>query len=174
LRTAGLLSMARRGVMEPGPDQIDSAYAWIARTPHPVVITDAAGRVVAENAAFGRLFSVSDFGLRSDAVEDLIITSRYRAAYRAARRGALADGPAVAVGPVGEFVAVHADGGEFPVNLRLVATTEDPTHVATWIRDLADDRRATTQTATRETLYERAEELAGFGSWEWASGRSVV
>jgi PAS domain-containing protein len=109
----------------------------------------------------------------SDPIEDLIITSRYRAAYRAARRRALAAGSAVAAGPASAFVAVHRDGGEFPVNLRLDATSEDPTHVATWIRDLADDRMAMTQTATLETLYERAEELAGFGSWEWTAGQML-
>jgi PAS domain-containing protein len=159
------------GVMETGPDQIKLTHAWIASTPHPAVITDAGGRVLAQNAAFGRLFSVSDPGLSSGSVEDLIITSRYRAAYRAARRRALADGPAVAAGPASEFVAVSTDGGEFPVNLRLTATSEGPTHVATWIRDLADDRIAMTHTPSRETLYERAEELSGFGSWEWTSDR---
>jgi PAS domain S-box-containing protein len=152
-----------------GPDQIESTYAWIASTPHPVVITDAGGCVLAQNAAFGRLFSASDPGLPGGSVEDLIITSRYRAAYRAARRRALADGQAVAAGPASEFVAISADGGEFPVNLRLAATSEDPTEVATWIRDLADDRMTTTHRPSRETLYERAEELAGFGTWEWAS-----
>jgi PAS domain S-box-containing protein len=171
VRMAGLLSMARRGVRETGTDQIESTCAWIASTPHPVVITDAKGRVLAQNAAFGRLFSVSDAGPPGDSIEDLIIASRYRAAYRAARRRALANGPAVAAGPASEFVAVHADGGEFPVNLRLAATSEDPTHVATWIRDLADDRTGMTHTPSRETLYERAEELAGFGSWEWTSDR---
>jgi PAS domain S-box-containing protein len=172
VRTAGL-QHGVRGVTETRPDQIESTYAWIAGTPHPVVITDAQGRVLAQNAAFGRLFSASDPGLPSDSVEDLIITSRYRAAYRAARRRALADGPAVAAGPASEFVALHADGGEFPVNLRLAATSEDPTHVATWIQDLADDRMAMTHTPSRETLYERAEELAGFGLWEWTSGRML-
>ena len=154
---------------EPGPDQIESTCAWIASTPHPVVITDADGRVLAQNAAFRRLFSVSDLGLPSDSIEDLIIASRYRAAYRAARRRALVDGPAVAAGPASEFVAVHTDGAEFPVNLRLAATNEGSTHVATWIRDRADDRIAITHTPSRETLYERAEELSGFGSWEWTS-----
>jgi DNA-binding CsgD family transcriptional regulator/PAS domain-containing protein len=120
---------------------------------------------------FRAVILVSDPGPPGDSVEDLIIATRYRAAYRAARRRALADGPAVAAGPASEFVAVHADGGDFPVNLRLAATSEDPTHVATWIRDLADDRTAMTHTPSRETLYERAEELAGFGSWEWTSDR---
>jgi len=158
-------------VTETRPDQIESTYAWITSTPHPVVITDENGGVLAQNVALGRLFSALDPGLPSDSVEDLIITSRYRAAYRAARRRALADGPAVAAGPASEFVALHADGGEFPVNLRLAATSEDPTHVATWIRDLADDRIAMTHAPSRETLYERAEELVGFGLWEWTSGR---
>jgi PAS domain S-box-containing protein len=158
-------------VTEMDPDRIEFTYAWIASTRHPVVITDAEGRVLAHNAAFRRLFSVSERGLPSDPVEDLIITSRYRAAYRAARRRALAGGLAASAGLASEFVAVHADGGESPVKLTLARTNEDPSHVATWIRDLADHRRVKKRTPTRETLYEQAEELAGFGSWEWTSGR---
>jgi PAS domain S-box-containing protein len=140
-----------------------------------VVITDAQGRVVAENAAFGRLFSVSvaAAGVGGDAVEDLIIVSRCRAAYRAARRRALAVGPVVAPGPASEFVAAHRDGGEFPVNLTVAVTGRDPARVATWIRDLTDDQMVMTHTPTRETLHERAEELAGLGSWEWTPGQML-
>jgi PAS domain S-box-containing protein len=136
-----------------------------------VVVTDADGRVLAQNAAFERLFVISDSSLPSAPVEDLIIASRFRAAYRAARRVALTNGESLASGPASEFVAVHADGGEFPVNLTFATTSEDATHVATWIRNLADDRMAMTHTPSRETLYERAEELAGFGIWEWTSGQ---
>jgi hypothetical protein len=82
VRRAGL-QHGVRGVTETRPDQIESTYAWITSTPHPVVITDAQGGVLAQNAAFEHLFSASDPGLPSDSVEDLIITSRYRAAYRA-------------------------------------------------------------------------------------------
>jgi PAS domain S-box-containing protein len=138
-----------------------------------VVVTDAKGCILAQNAAFAGLFAIPDSSLRSARVEDLIIASRFRAAFRAARRRALADGSAAAAaaGPGSEFVAVHADGGEFPVNLTFAATSDDPTHVATWIRNLAEDRRAMTHSPSRETLYERAEELAGFGIWEWTPGQ---
>ncbi len=133
------------------------------------MVTDAEGRVLAQNVAFTLLFG-SDSSLPSAPVEDLIIASRYRAAYRAARRQTLTDRQAFDSGRRRNFVAVHADGGEFPVNLRLAVTSEDPTHVATWIRDLSDDRVPAT-TPSRETLYERVEELAGFGIWELTSGR---
>jgi PAS domain S-box-containing protein len=146
-------------------------YAWIASTPNPVVITDPEGRILAANAAFEALFAVSDSGGYDEPVEDLIIASRYRAAYRAARRLALADGPSMVAGPTSEFVAVRADGGEFAANLSFARTSEDPPHFATWIRDLTEDRRVVTQTPRRATLSERSEELAGFGSWEWTSRR---
>jgi PAS domain S-box-containing protein len=146
-------------------------HGWVARTSHPVVITDAEGRVLVRNPAFARLFSASDSELSSDPIEDVIIASRYRAAYRAARRRALARGPTMAAEPASKFVAVHAGGGEFPVNLKLAATSKDPSHVATWVRDLAEAGTVMTYRPSQETLYERAEELAGFGSWEWTSGR---
>jgi PAS domain S-box-containing protein len=128
---------------------------------------------MAQNAAFGRLFVVSDSGLLTEPLEDLIIASRYRAAYRAARRLALTDRQSFAPGPTSEFVAVHSDGGEFAANLSFARTNEDPPHLATWLRDLTEDRTGLTPTPRRETPHERAEELAGFGSWEWTSGRML-
>ncbi len=148
---------------------LGSQYATTVSSSHPVVVTDAEGGVLAQNAAFELLFG-SDSSLSSAPVEDLIIASRYRAAYRSARRQALTDRQAFDTGRRSKFVAVHADGGEFLVNLRLAVTSEDPTHVTTWIRDLSDDHVPAT-TPSRETLYERAEELAGFGIWELTSGR---
>jgi DNA-binding NarL/FixJ family response regulator/PAS domain-containing protein len=136
-----------------------------------VVVTDAEGRVLAQNVAFSRLFAISDSSLRSAPVEDLIIASRYRAAYRAARRLALTGRQSFAAGPTSEFIAVHADGGEFPTNLSFARTNEDPPQLATWIRGLTEDRTGLTPTPRWKTPHERVEELAGFGSWERTSGR---
>jgi PAS domain-containing protein len=136
-----------------------------------VVVTDAEGHVLARNAPFARLFAISDASLRSAPVEDLIIVSRCRAAYRAARRRALTDRQSFASGPTSGFVAVHADGGEFAANLRFARTNEDPPHLATWIRDLTEDQTGLTPPSSREARYERAEELTGFGTWEWTSDR---
>jgi PAS domain S-box-containing protein len=126
---------------------------------------------LARNAPFARLFAISDASLRSAPVEDLIIVSRCRAAYRAARRRALTDRQSFASGPTSGFVAVHADGGEFAANLRFARTNEDPPHLATWIRDLTEDQTGLTPPSSREARYERAEELTGFGTWEWTSDR---
>jgi PAS domain S-box-containing protein len=135
------------------------------------VVTDAEGRTLAQNAAFARLLGVSGPDLRSAPVEDLIIASRYRAAYRAARRLALTDRVSEAPGPTSEFIVVHADGNEFAANLSFARANEDLPHLATWIRDLSEDRKLGRPTPRRETLSERAEELAGFGIWKWTSGR---
>jgi PAS domain S-box-containing protein len=126
---------------------------------------------VAHNAPFRRLFGLSDRTLLSAPIEDLIVASRYRAAYRAARRVALSDRRSLADGPASEFIAVHADGGEFAANLRFARTDEDPPRLVTWIRDLSEDRIRLTPPPDREALYERAEELAGFGTWEWTPDR---
>jgi PAS domain S-box-containing protein len=126
---------------------------------------------LAQNAAFAGLFAISDFGLASAPVEDLIIASRYRAAYRAARRLALTERRSFAPGPTSEFVAVHSDGGEFAANLSFARTNDDPPQLATWIRGLTEDRTGLTPTPRWKTPHERVEELAGFGSWESTSGR---
>lgn len=119
--------LRRRG---PGSEAhlVGSQYAWIASTPHPVVVTDAEGCTLAQNAAFARLFAISDANLPSAPVEDLIIASRYRAAYRAARRRALIGRQSLAAGPTSEFIAIHPDGGEFAANLSFARTSKDPPH----------------------------------------------
>jgi PAS domain S-box-containing protein len=144
------------------------AFAWIDETRQPVVITDDEGRILALNDAFEQLFAILRSQPPSEPVEDLIIASRFRSAYRAARRIALADRQSPPAQRTSESVAIHADGGEFAVELS-VATTSEPFVVSTRIQDLARDRTIVTETQTlrRAALYERAEELAGFGSWDW-------
>jgi len=139
--------------------------------PDPVVVSDAEGRVLGFNAAFGNLFAIPESTLPGGPVEDLIVASRCRAAYRAARRLALTGPQSSAAGPASEFIAVHADAGEFAANLSFARTNEDPPHLATWIRDLTEDRTGLAPTPAQETLYGRAEELAGFGTWESSSDR---
>jgi PAS domain S-box-containing protein len=145
--------------------------AWSAGAAHPAVLTDADGCVLALNPAFSRLFAVSDSELPSEPVEDLIIPSRYRAAYRAARRLALTDRPAASDAPPSKFVAIDAEGAEFLVNLSFARTDDEPPRLVTWIRDQTGDYTVTTPMPRRATLYDRAEELAGFGTWEWTPRR---
>jgi PAS domain S-box-containing protein len=146
-----------------------SQYGWTWSNSDAVVVTDAEGRVLAQNAAFGQEFALPESDLRDAPVEDLIIASRYRAAYRAARRLALAEGQSAR--PMSEFVAVRADGGEFAANLSFTRTEEDPAHLITRIRDLSEDRTGFRSTPSQKGLYQRAEELAGFGTWEWTRRR---
>jgi PAS domain S-box-containing protein len=146
-------------------------YAWITRTRSAIVITDEEGRVLAVNAAFEDLLAVSDPRASEEPLEELIIASRYRAAYRAARRLALTGAPSLVAGPPSEFVAVRPDGAELAVCLSFARVSEDPAHVATWIRDLTEDRTVVTQTPRRHLLSERTEELGGIGSWEWTPER---
>lgn len=162
-------ALSRSGNSVPTPAPIDAAYAWIADTPLPVVITEADGRVLALNAAFGRLFTTPYCRLTTEPVEDLIIASRNRAAYRAARRHALTEESRLVGGPTSEFIAVRTDGGEFAANLSFARTSEDPSRLITWIRDLTEGQ--TIVTGKPITLHERTEELAGFGSWDWTPAR---
>jgi PAS domain-containing protein len=145
--------------------------AWSANTLQPGVLTDAEGHVLALNAAFGRLFALPDSSLPSGPIEDLIIASRFRAAYRAARRLALTDTPAAADGPPSTIAAIDAEGGEFLVNLSFSRSNDEPPRLATWIREQTEHRTGVSPMQRRATPYERAEELAGFGTWEWTPAR---
>jgi PAS domain S-box-containing protein len=149
------------------PDHTDPTYAWVEATDRPVVVTDDAGRILALNDAFGQLFTIDGSRLPTEPVEDLIVPSRFRSAYRAARERALNDGLSPAAGTINKFTVVHADGGEFSVELNISRADQDPTQIATWIRDLTEDRTMVAKTLRLATLHDRAEELAGFGSWEW-------
>lgn len=155
------------------PCESDS-YASVHAAQQPVVITSAEGRFIEANDAFGRLFAVPSSRLASESIEDLIIASRFRSAYRAARRVALNDGPSEEAGRTREFVAVHADGGEFSAAVRLAQTSESPIQLATRIRDLTEDHTLVAETLRRAALHERTEELAGFGSWDWTPERDQL
>jgi PAS domain S-box-containing protein len=149
------------------PDQTDPTYAWVEATDRPVVVTDDTGRILALNDSFGELFTIDGSRLPTEPVEDLIVPSRFRSAYRAARERALSDGLSPAAGTINNFTAVRADGGEFSVELNISRPGSDPPQIATWIRDLTEDRTLVAQTLGRASLHNRTEELAGFGSWEW-------
>jgi PAS domain S-box-containing protein len=142
-------------------------YAWIDSTPGPVVITDDRGLFLAANDAFGRLFALTGARLASEPVEDLIIASRFRSAYRAARRMALADEGSSEARETSEFVAVRADGSDFAVALRFTCTSEAPVQVATWIRDLTENDTSLATAVRSVAMNDRTEELAGFGHWDW-------
>lgn len=142
-------------------------YAWIDATLEPVVITDETGRFLAANDAFERLFALTGARLASEPVEDLIIASRFRSAYRAARQAALNDDRLSVARHTSEFVAVGADGGDFAVELSFTCTSEAPVQVAIRIRDLAEGGTSLKKTLRSVSLNDRTEELAGFGHWDW-------
>ena len=157
------------------PDHTDPTCAWVEATDRPVVVTADTGRILAFNDAFGQLFTIDGSRLPTEPVEDLILPLRFRPAYRAARERALNDGLSPTAGTINEFTAVHADGGEFSVELNISRTDQDSSKIATWIRDLTEDRTLVAKTLRRATLHDRTEELAGFGSWEWrAQSRQLL
>jgi PAS domain S-box-containing protein len=65
------------------------------------------------------------------------------------------------------MVGLHAGGTEFPVELTVTRSPGEPPRYTAWIRDLTEQRRAEAQLNRRTALLERAEQLAGMGSWEW-------
>jgi PAS domain S-box-containing protein len=142
-------------------------YAWIDSTPGAVVITDDKGLFLAANDAFGRLFALTGARLASEPVEDLIIASRFRSAYRAARQTALTDERPSETRHTSEFVAVRPDRGDFAVALSFTCTSEAPVQVATWIRDLTEDDTLLPTARPSAAMNDRIEELAGFGHWDW-------
>jgi PAS domain S-box-containing protein len=107
-------------------DQTETPYAWVEATPQPVAVTEQSGSILALNVAFAKLLTIDRARLPSEAIEDVILPSRLRSAYRAARQTALNTGWSPVAGHINEFTAVRADGSEFPVELSISRTSEDP------------------------------------------------
>ncbi len=135
-------------------------------TSRALVISDEEGHVIEVDRGFERLFGLTNADVQGKMVAELIIPPRFRAAYRARRREAVRDGASTPPRRTREFSGLRPDGGEFPVELSIAQTSEDPRRVTTWIKVPNDSQQAVAITRRRLALHERVEELVGVGSWE--------
>jgi PAS domain S-box-containing protein len=132
-----------------------------------VISIDEHGNVIELNPAAERTFGYGRAEALGRPMAELIVPQRLRDAHRAGFARVLAGGPSEILGHRVGLTALRADGEEFPVELTVTRTAEEPAQFTAWIRDLSARRAIEAQSARRKTMLERAEELAQIGSWEW-------
>jgi PAS domain S-box-containing protein len=128
---------------------------------------DGDGRVVELNPAAERTFGCRRADALGRTVAELVVPPRMRSAHEEGVRRLLAGAQSRMIGRRVELTAARVDGAEFPVELTLTRTSEEPPRFTAWIRDLTERRELEGQSERRQRVLERAEELAGMGSWSW-------
>jgi PAS domain S-box-containing protein len=132
-----------------------------------VLAMDEHGRLVYMNEAAERTFGYAPEDAVGRTVAELVIPPRLRAAHRAGLARARRGDPSRILERHVELSALRADGEEFPVELTVTRTSEDPIRFTAWVRDLTASRSAAEESSRRKALLEHAERLAQVGSWAW-------
>jgi PAS domain S-box-containing protein len=157
-----------------------AASPLLAAALDALITTDGDGRIVDLNPAAEQMFGYSRAHALGRFVADFIIPRPLRAADREGIRRANTVARSTAVGKPREYSVLRADGREIPVELIITQTSDEPRRYTAWIHDLSECREA--QAECREAqaecqrlnaLLERAEELAGLGSWAWSPDGSL-
>jgi PAS domain S-box-containing protein len=156
------------------PLEIACAARVLAAALDAVITIDQDGRVVDLNPAAEALFGYARPAILGETLAELIIPPPLRQAHREAVRGLAEGGPPRILGQRVAMTAMRADGSEFPIELTVTRTAEDPPRFTAWIRDLAERRAAESRAERREQMLNHAEELARIGSWEWVPSREEL
>jgi len=135
---SGLDVTALRESARPGVDRA----SLLASALDAIVSIDAEGRVVEFNPSAERTFGWTRHEALGQVLADLIIPEGQRAAHREGVRRAAQGGPFTLLGKRLEVNALHSDGSEFPAELTITHTSEDPFMVTAFVRDLSDRHRA--------------------------------
>jgi PAS domain S-box-containing protein len=131
-----------------------------------MVTIDASGRVVRFNRAAEQIFGYSRAEAIGQPLADLIIPADLRDAHRS-RLARLARGEQpIMLDHLLLQRAVRKSGEEFPVELIVTRTSEDPLLFTGFVRDLSRLVRAEDLGARLDGLLTTAEDLADMGSWE--------
>jgi PAS domain S-box-containing protein len=139
-----------------------------------VVSMDANGRLLDLNPAAEAMFGYARDDAMHRPVAELVVPPRHRARHRSAVRRLAAGGEPSILGSRIEVSAMYADGREFPVELTVTRTGEDPVVYTAWIRDVSESKGAAELSIRRKSLLEHAERQAGIGSWSWRPATGEV
>lgn len=119
-----------------------------------IVTIDGAGRVVEFNPAAERTFGYRCEEAVGRDMAELIVPPRLQGDHRGGLARYLATGEGPVLNRRIEMAAVRADGGEFPIELAITVSSEDPPLFTGFIRDITERRRA------EEAVRQRTTELA--------------
>ena len=101
-----------------------------------VITIDGRGRIRQLNRAAESMFGYSREQALGRTVAELVIPPQQRQAHRDALKRAVAGGAARILDRRVVMNALHADGGEFPVEMTVTRTEQSPPEFTAWIRPL--------------------------------------
>jgi PAS domain S-box-containing protein len=131
-----------------------------------IITIDAEGRVLQFNRAAERMFGYARDEAIGCALADLIIPPDLRAAHSARLTLLRAGESSQILDHRMEQRGLHRNGDEFPVEVIVTQTGDDPLIWTGFVRDLTELKAAVDGGTRAIDLYQAAEELAGIGSWE--------
>jgi PAS domain S-box-containing protein len=153
----------------PLPEDIAPRADWALRVLEAaldaIVTIDATGRIVQFNRAAETMFGHSREEACGQLLGELIVPADLRAAHWSDMLALLAGEPSRLLDRRVRVRALRSTGEEFPVELTVTRTGDDPPRFTGFIRDLSELRAVADRSSLMERLLVEAEALAGLGSW---------
>jgi PAS domain S-box-containing protein len=155
--------------------RVDWALRVLEAALDAIITIDATGRIVQFNRAAEVMFGYTRDEACGQPLGELIVPPDLRAAHWSGLLGLLAGEPPRLLDRRVQLRALRRSGEEFPVELAVTRTGEDPPRFTGFIRDLSELHRATERGTLAERLLVEAEALAGMGSWamDLGTGRAL-
>jgi PAS domain S-box-containing protein len=144
---------------------LTSQAALIDSALDAIVGMDAQGLITEFNPAAERAFGYSKAVAVGRPLAELIIPVAHRAAHAEGFRRVVEGGEQRVIGKRIELTALRADGSEFPIELTITRTQDDPPAFTGFIRDLTERRTAAQALEESERRYRRIAETAAEGIW---------
>jgi PAS domain S-box-containing protein len=142
-----------------------SQAAMIKGALDAIVGMDGDGLITEFNPAAERIFGYSREVALGRPLADLIMPSRSREAHNRGFRRVVAGGASRLLDERIEVTAMRVDGSEFPVELTITRTQDDPPLFTGFVRDLTERQAAEHALAESERRYRRIVETTSEGIW---------
>jgi PAS domain S-box-containing protein len=144
---------------------LSSQAALIDSALDAIVGMDADGLITEFNPAAERAFGYTKSVAVGRPLAELIIPAAHRAAHAEGLRRVVCGGEERIIGKRVELTALRADGSEFPIELTINRTQDEPPAFTGFIRDLTERRTAAQALEESERRYRRIAETAAEGIW---------
>ena len=130
-----------------------------------VITMDTQGRIVEFNRAAEQIFGAAAMAVLGRDLAETIIPERFREAHHKGLQRHLETQNSQILGMRLEFVALHASGHEFPIELTICGTPVDGQRYYTaFIADLTQRRRAEEEVARQREALRQSEKLSAMGA----------
>jgi PAS domain S-box-containing protein len=162
LRSTGVAEPVVRGIAHDVTEQrrADAMFRGLLEAaPDALVVVDAEARIVLVNAQVERMFGYRRAELLGQRIE-MLVPERLRERHRDLRNDFLLAPQEKPMGREGEFLGLHKDGREFPIEINLSPMkTAEGLLVTSAIRDITERKQAEDRLRQYEKALEGLEEM---------------